>query len=60
MLSKFLIYKRLKLKLSVFLAGHIVALFSNHYVAQLKATSSSMIEQFFGSTILGSTDVEWF
>ena len=59
MLSKFLIYKRLKLKLSVFLAGHIVALFSN-YVAQLKATSSSMIEQFFGSTILGSTDVEWF
>ena len=56
--SPFLTYKRLKLKLRVFSAGHIVAMFS-YYVAQLTATSLSKFRHFFDSIILASTDVEW-
>ena len=47
--SSFVTYKRLKLKLKVFSAGHIVVMF-NYYVAQLRtATCSSMTRQCFDS-----------
>ena len=46
--SSFATYKRLKLKLQVFSAGHIVVMF-NYYVAQLTATCSSMTRQCFDS-----------
>ena len=56
--SSFLSYKRLKLKLRVFLAGHIVAMVT-YCATQLTATRSPMIGQFVDTMILVSTDKEW-
>ena len=56
-LSLFLSYKRLKLKLRVFLADHIVAMVT-YCAAKLTATCSPMIGQFFDTMILASTDTE--
>ena len=53
----FLSYKRLKLKLRVFLAGHIVAIVTN-CVTKLTATCAQMIGQFFDTVIFASTDKE--
>ena len=55
----FLSYKRLKLKLRVFLAGHIIAMVT-YGTAQLTATDSPMTGQFVDSRILASTDKERF
>ena len=51
--SSLLSYKRLKLKLRVFLAVHIVVMIT-YYATKLTATCSPMIGQVF----LPSTDVE--
>ena len=51
-------YKRLKLKLRVFLAGHIVAMVT-YYATQLIATRSPMIGKFVDIMILASTGIEW-
>ena len=51
-------YKRLKLKLGVFLACHIVAMVT-YCATQLTATRSPMIGQFVDSMILASTDKDW-
>ena len=56
--SSFLSYKRLKLKLRVLLAGHIVAVVA-YFATKLTATCSPMIEQFVDTMILASTGVEW-
>ena len=56
--SSFSSYKRLKLKLRVFLAGHIVAMVT-YCAIKLPATCSPMIGQFFDTMILVSTDIEW-
>ena len=56
--SSFPSYKRLKLKLRVFLAGHIIAMVT-YYAIKLTATSSPMIGQFFDTMILVATDIEW-
>ena len=56
--SSFLSYKRLKLKLRVFLAGHIVAIVT-HCATKLTATCSPMIGHFFDTMILVSTGIEW-
>ena len=48
-------YKRLKLKLRVFLAGHIVAMVT-YCATNLTATYSPMIGQFVDTMILASTD----
>ena len=48
-------YKRLKLKLRVSLAGHIVAM-ATYSATKLTATCSGMIGQFVDSMILASTD----
>ena len=53
--SSFLTYKRLKLKLRVFLAGHIVAMVT-YCATNLTATYSPMIGQFVDTMILASTD----
>ena len=50
-------YKRLKLKLRVLLAGHIVAMVT-YCATQLTATRSLMIGQFVDTMILASTDKE--
>ena len=50
-------YKRLKLKLRVFLAGHIVAMVT-YCATQLTATRSPMTGQFVDTVILASTDNE--
>ena len=50
-------YKRLKLKLRVLLAGHIVAMVT-YCATQLTATHSLMIGQFVDTMILASTDKE--
>ena len=55
--SLFLSYKRLKLKLRVFLAGHIVAIVT--YCANLKPTCSPMIGQFVDTMVVAFTDKEW-
>ena len=54
----FLKYKRLKLKLRVFLAGHSVAMVT-HCVTKIIPTCSPMIGQFFDTMIVGSVDKEW-
>ena len=54
--SSFLSYRRLKLKLRVFLAGHIVAMVT-YCATQLKVTRSPMIGQFV-ETMIASTDKE--
>ena len=48
-------YKCLKLKLRVFLAGHIVAMVT-YCATKLTATYSPMIGQFVDTMILASTD----
>ena len=52
------LYKRLKLKLRVFLAGHIVAMVT-YCATKLTATCLPMIGQLFDTMILVSTDIEW-
>ena len=51
-------YKLLKLKLRVFLAGHIVAMVT-YCAIKLTATCLPMIGQFFDTMILVSTGIEW-
>jgi len=54
----FLKYKRLKLKLRVFLAGHGVAMVS-YCVTKMIPTCSPVIGQFFDTMIVASSDNEW-
>ena len=54
----FLKYKRLKLKLRVFLAGHSVAMVT-YSDTKMTSTCSPMIGQFFDTMIVASTDKEW-
>ena len=54
----FLSYKRLKLKLRVFLAGHIVAMVT-YCVTKIMPTFSPVIGQFFDTVIVESKDKEW-
>ena len=56
--SSFLSYKRLKLKLRVFLAGHIVAMVT-YCVTKIIPTCSPVIGQFFDTMIVASTDRGW-
>ena len=56
--SSFLSHKRLKLKLRVFLAGHIVTMVT-YCASKLTATCSPMIDQFVDIMILASTGIEW-
>ena len=54
----FLKYKRLKLKLRVFLAGHSVAMVT-YNVTKIESTCSPMIGQCFDTMVVVSTDKEW-
>ena len=54
----FLKYKRLKLKLREFLAGHSVAMVT-YSVTKIIPTCSPMIGQFFDTMIAASNDKEW-
>ena len=54
----FLKYKRLKLKLRVFLAVHSVAM-ATYNATKIIPTCSPMIGQSFGTMIVASTDKEW-
>ena len=54
----FLRYKRLKLKLRVFLAGHSRAMVA-YSVAKIIPTCSPVIGQFFDTMIAASIDKEW-
>ena len=54
----FLKYKRLKLKLRVFLADHGVAMVT-YWVMKIMPTCSPMIGQFFDTMIVASVDKEW-
>ena len=54
----FLKYKRLKLKLRVFLAGHGVAMVT-YCVTKMIPTFSPVIGQFFDTRIVASIDEEW-
>jgi len=54
----FLKYKRLKLKLRVFLAGHSVAMVT-YCVTKMIPTCSPVIEQYFDTTIVAWRDKEW-
>ena len=56
--SSFWNYKRLQLKLRVFLAGHIVAMVT-YRVTKLIPTGSPVIGQFFDTMIVASIDKEW-
>ena len=51
-------YKRLKLKLRVFLAGHGVAMVT-YSVTKIIPTCSPMIGEFFNTMIIASIDKEW-
>ena len=51
-------YKRLKLKLRVFLAGHSVAMVT-YSVTKIIPTCPPRIGQFFDTMIVASTDKEW-
>ena len=51
-------HKRLKLKLRVFLAGHIVTMVT-YCASKLTATCSPMIGQFVDIMIWASTRIEW-
>ena len=51
-------YKRLKLKLRVFLAGHSVAMVT-YSVTKIIPSCSPMIGQFFDTMIVASIDKEW-
>ena len=54
----FLKYKRLKLKLKVFLAGHSVFMVT-YCLTKITPTCSSVIGQFFDTMIVASIDKEW-
>ena len=54
----FLKYKRLKLKLRVFLAGQSVAMVT-YCVTKIIPTRSPMMGQFFDTMIVAKTDKEW-
>ena len=54
----FLKYKRLKLKLRVFLPGHSVAMVTYNVTKKIP-TCLPMIGQFFDTMIVASTDKEW-
>ena len=54
----FLKYKRLKLILRVFLAGHSVAMVT-YSVTKIMPTCSPMIGQFFDPMIVALTDKQW-
>ena len=54
----FLKYKRLKLKLRVFLAGHSVAMVT-YCVTKIILTCSPVIGQFFDTMIVASIDKVW-
>ena len=56
--SSFLSYKRLKIKLRVFLAGHIVAMVT-YFVTKIIPTYSPVIGQFFDIMIVASIDKGW-
>jgi len=56
--APFLKYKRLKLKLRVFLAGHGVVMVT-YCVTQMMPTCSPVIGQFFDAMIVASSDNEW-
>ena len=51
-------YKRLKLKLGVFLADHSVAMVT-YCVTKIILTCLPMIGQFFDTMIVASVDKEW-
>ena len=51
-------YKRLKLKLRVFFAAHIVAMVT-YCVTKIIPTCSPGIGQFFDTMIVASIDKEW-
>ena len=55
----FLKYKRLKLKLRVFLAGHSVAMVT-YCVTKIIPTYFPVIGQFCDTMIVASTDKEWW
>ena len=57
-LSSFLSYKRLRLKLRVFLAGRIVAMVT-YYFTEIIPSCSPVIGQFFDTMIVASIDKEW-
>ena len=54
----FLKYKRLKLKLRVFLAGHSVAMVT-YCVTKMVTTCSPMVGQFFDTMVVASSEKEW-
>ena len=54
----FLKYKRLKLKLRVFLAGHSVAMVT-YSITKTIPTCSPMIGQLFDTMTVASIDKEW-
>ena len=54
----FLKYKRLKLKLRVFLVGHNVAMVT-YCVTKIIPTCSPVIGQFFDTMTVASIDKEW-
>ena len=54
----FLKYERLKLKITVLLAGHSVAMVT-YSVTKITPTCSPMIGQFFDTMIVASTDKGW-
>ena len=56
--SSFLSYKRLKLKLRLFLADHAVAMVT-YCATKLRVTCSSIIGQFVDTMIVALTDKEW-
>ena len=51
-------YKRFKLKLRVFLAGHSVAIVT-YCVTKIAPTCSPVIGQFFNTMIVASFDNDW-
>jgi len=55
---RFLNYKRLKLKLRVFLAGHSVAMVT-FCVTKMIPTCSTVTGLFFDTMIVASSDKEW-
>ena len=54
----FLKYKRLKLKLRLFLAGHSVAMVT-YFVTKIKPMCSPVVGQFFDTMIVALIDKEW-
>ena len=54
----FLHYRLLKLLLSVFLAGHAVAMVT-YYAMKTTTTCSPIVGQLFDTMIVASSDKEW-